>query len=343
MSEFMLGFILVFFGSFLQGSWAPFMGFTKKWEWENMWFVYSILSMILFNLLIALFFIPNLFQIFAIAPKHVLLIVMLGLSWGGGVVLFGLGIAGAGIALSNTMMFGALLAAGAIVPRLILNPASLVTTQGLVIMFGVLVSLVGIAFSGKAGIMKERELSGNATDDAEPGQKKMSMRTGILICVSAGVLISVVNIAFETAGSFVELAQSVGFNPRFTGNLVWSILFTTGGIINCIYCIYLMRKNGNFGNLTAPGTGMNYVWMIIMAFIWAASFSFFGQGSLKMGTWGITIGWSMFNVIPIITANFWAALLGEWKGASGATKKTMGLAIVIMLIAIVILTYVSTM
>jgi L-rhamnose-H+ transport protein len=343
MSDMLFGFILVFIGSFLQGSWAPFMGFTKKWEWENMWFVYSIFSMIAFNLIIALFFIPNLFQIFAIAPKHVLFIVLLGLSWGGGVVLFGLGIAGAGIALSNTMMFGALLAAGAIIPRLILNPASLVTTQGMVIMLGVLVSLIGIAFSGKAGMMKEKELHGDSADNTDSGPKKMSMRTGIMICVAAGVLISVVNIAFETAGSFVEVAMTLGFNPGFTGNLVWSILFTTGGTINVIYCIYLMGKNKNFGNLVASGTGMNYVWMLIMAFIWAVSFSFFGQGSLKMGAWGITIGWSMFNVIPIITANFWAAILGEWKGVSGATKKTMVSAIGIMLVAIVILTYVSTM
>ncbi len=335
MSDLTIGFILVFIGSVLQGSWAVPMGFTKKWQWENMWFIYSLLSMIILNLLIARMFVPDLFSIYAQSPAQVWGIIGLGVLWGSGVVLFGLGIAGAGLALSYALMFGALLAAGAIIPLLILSPGDIVTKPGLVAMLGVVISLIGIAYSGKAGIMKERDQHGSQS--GEVTQKKMSMRTGIIICITGGILISVVNIAFAVFGPWAS--QVLGENARYTGNLVWGILFSTGGVINSMYCVYLMGKNKNASNITTSGTGRNWWLVFVMAFIWIISFSFYGQGAIKMGQWGPVIGWSMFNIVPIATANVWAIVLGEWRGASAPTKKTMGIALFLFLVAIIIFTY----
>ena len=125
MNDLLLGLVLVFIGSVLQGSWAIPMKYTKKWEWENMWMAYSIISMIVFNLLIALFFVPNLFEIYRAASSSVLKILGMGIVWGSGVVLFGLGLAAVGMALSYAIMYGALLAVGAIVPMIVLHPAGI--------------------------------------------------------------------------------------------------------------------------------------------------------------------------------------------------------------------------
>jgi L-rhamnose-H+ transport protein len=337
MSDLLVGFILVTIGSILQGSWAVPMGFTKKWQWENTWLIYSLLSMIAFNLIIGSFLVPNLFRIYSSAFPLVLPIIGFGIVWGSGVVLFGLGIAAVGLALSYALMYGALLAFGAIVPMLVVNPSDLVTPQGIVAMIGVLVSLVGIAYSGKAGMMKEIDQSGTGSDGA--ANAKISMKMGIAICIIAGALISVVNIVFATSGALVESAKTLGFDPKFTGNLVWGAMFSTGGVVNFFYCSYLLGKNKTGANFTTGDTGRNWLLVILMALIWIISFNFYGQGAVKMGKWGPVIGWSMFNIIPIATANFWAIGMGEWKGTKPATKKVMGIALVLFLAAIIIFTY----
>jgi L-rhamnose-H+ transport protein len=149
-----------------------------------------------------------------------------------------------------------------------------------------------------------------------------------------------VNIAFATSGTLVESAKAFGFDPKYTGNLVWGVMFSTGGVVNALYCFYLLGKNKTFGNFTKSGSsGRNWLLVILMALIWIISFNFYGQGAVKMGKWGTVIGWSMFNIIPIATANFWAIGLGEWKGTKSETKKVMGIALALFLVAILIFTY----
>jgi len=341
MNDMFLGLVLVFIGSVLQGSWAVPMKYTKKWEWENMWMAYSILSMIVFNLLISMIFVPNLFEIYRAAVPSVLKIIGFGVVWGSGVVLFGLGLAAVGMALSYALMFGALLAVGAIVPMIVLHPAEILTEKGIVVILGVIISLIGIGIGGIAGMRKEKDQISDS--QAEQGMSKISMKMGIIICIVAGTLISVVNIAFATSDTLINIAVTLGSSARYTGNIVWGILFSTGGVVNMLYCLYLMGKNKSGNNYKAPGTGKNWILIVVMAFIWIISFSFYGQGASKMGSWGPVIGWSMFTIIPIATANFWGMFLGEWKGVKRSTMNTMITALVVFLIAIVVFTYSGTL
>ena len=335
MSNLFLGFVLVFIGSVLQGSWAVPQAYVKKWAWENLWIVYCVFSMIIFNLIIAVIFVPNLFEIYQSASGNVLKIIGFGLIWGSGVVLFGL--AAVGIALSYALMFGALLAVGAIVPMILLHPDEILTTKGIIVILGVVVSLIGISLSGVAGMKKEREQA--AGSEAAQSGSKISMKIGILICVIAGSMISVVNIVFATSSELINVAVSLGASAKYTGNIVWGVLFTTGGAVNALYCMYLMGKNKTAGNYSAEGSGKNWLLLVLSAFIWIVSFSFFGQGATLMGDWGPIIGWSMFSIIPIATANVWAIFLGEWQGVSRGTLKIMATALSFFFIAIVIFTY----
>ena len=341
MGNVFLGLALVFIGSVLQGSWAVPMKYTKKWEWENVWMAYCILSMIVFNLLIAMIFVPNLFEIYQASASSVLKILGFGVIWGSGVVLFGLGLAAVGMALSYALMYGALLAVGAIVPMILLHPAEILTAKGIVVILGVIISLIGIGISGVAGMKKEKDQK----SDTQAGQamSKISMKMGIIICILAGTLISVVNIAFATSSTLINVAVELGSSAKYTGNIVWGILFSTGGVVNMLYCLYLMGKNKSGVNYKATGSGKNWMLIIVMAFIWIISFNFYGQGAGKMGSWGPVIGWSMFNIIPIATANFWGMFLGEWKGVKRSTMNTMITALVVFLIAIVVFTYSGTL
>jgi len=337
MSDMFLGIVFVIIGSVLQGSWAVPQSFVKKWAWESSWIVFCIFAMIIINLLIALIFVPNLFEIYQSASGSVLKIMVFGLIWGSGVVLFGLGLAAVGIALSYALMYGALLAVGAIVPMIVLHPTDILTTKGLIVILGVLISLVGIAFSGVAGMKKEKDQS--AGSEAAEGGSKISMKMGILICVIAGAMISVVNIAFAMSDELVKVAVSLGSSENYRVYFVWGILFATGGVVNALYCMYLMGKNKTAGSYSTEGSGKNWLLLIFSAIIWIVSFNFFGRGASLMGKWGLSIGWSMFNIIPIATATAWGLFLGEWKSASKSTMKTLATALVFFLIAIVVFTY----
>ena len=92
----------------------------------------------------------------------------MGVLWGIGGLTYGLGVRYLGMSLGNSVTLGFCAAFGAIVPSIYysFNPIEgkvsfvdmLNSPGGRLVLLGVLVCLIGIAISGKAGMMKEKEL-----------------------------------------------------------------------------------------------------------------------------------------------------------------------------------------
>ena len=60
----------------------------------------------------------------------------------------------------------------------------LATTGGRIVLFGILVLMVGIVLCGKAGLMKDKEL----TSTKEGVNSEFKLRTGLIIAVISGIL-----------------------------------------------------------------------------------------------------------------------------------------------------------
>ena len=293
---------------------------------------------LVFNLLFAVISIPGLFDVYRSATLNSLFVpIVFGLIWGIGAISFGLGITSVGFALGYPIMLGTVLSMGTFIPMAVLHPAEILTVKGILVLFGLAVTIFGIGTSGYAGLRKEREqgkAAGEITKNA-----RFSVKTGILICLVSGTCSSAINIGFALSTSLVDTALSYGAPQLWAGNVSWVILFISGGILNILYCGYLMGVNKTAGCYKAEGSMKNLMFLLLMSVMWIGSFILYGVGATMMGNWGTVIGWSVYMVLSIAVANLWGIVQGEWTGASRGTKMIMARAFGILLFAVVIFAY----
>ncbi|MCE5249010.1 hypothetical protein LLG96_02195 [bacterium] len=336
------GLIVVITAAVLQGSFAVPMAYARRWKWENSWMVFSVFAMIVLNLLFALATIPHLFGVYgSLSPGDLVLPLVFGIIWGVGAVGFGLGVTSAGLALGYPIILGTVLGMGTFIPMVVLHPADILTPKGIVILFGLAVTLAGIGVSGWAGIRKEREQGAQTGEITKTA--RFSVKIGILICFIAGLCSSAINIGFSLSGSVVEAARSLGASGYWAGNAIWVLLFTSGGILNIFYCAYLMGVNKTASLYRVKGSARYFLYLILMSLMWIGSFILYGVGAMMMGNWGTVIGWSVYMVLSIGIANIWGIMQGEWSGASGKTKRIMVSALALLFAAIVIFAFSGTM
>ena len=72
--------------------------------------------------------------------------VLLGFGWALGAITFGLGVDYLGLALGFAVTLGLSAAIGTLVPLVVLSPESLMSSQGALILLGVVIMLIGIEF-----------------------------------------------------------------------------------------------------------------------------------------------------------------------------------------------------
>ena len=341
MNNLFLGLLIVVTAAFLQGSFAVPMSYARNWKWENSWMIFSIFGMIVFNLLFSLISIPNLIQVYQSASLSAFLVPLIfGLIFGISAVSFGLGIAAVGFALGYAIMLGLLLGVGTFIPMVVLHPEEILTTKGILILIGLLVTLVGIGLSAFAGIRKEREQGGKTGEITRIA--KISLKIGILLCIINGLCGSAINIGFSMSRSLLETAIAHGAHENWAGNAIWAVLFTSGGILNILYCGYQIGANKTAKNYKAQGSLKNLIFILVMSVMWIGSFILYGVGATMMGNWGTVIGWSVYMALSIAVANLWGIFQGEWSGASRKTKMLMAQGLLILLCAIVIFSYSGT-
>src|SRR5690349_8246043 len=87
----LLAVLAVIGGGIAQGMFAVPMRFTRSWQWENVWLVYSISALVVIPWVAAAGTVPNLFQIYRSVPLSiVVLTILFGFGWGVANVMFGL-------------------------------------------------------------------------------------------------------------------------------------------------------------------------------------------------------------------------------------------------------------
>ena len=94
-------------------------------------------------------------------------------------------------------------------------------TGGQMILFGVLVCLIGIGFSGKTGMLKEKDF---ATGHEDKG-KDFSLVKGLIIAIISGILSSFFNFGIEARKPLAEAAVVKVCNPLFQNNVTYIVVF----------------------------------------------------------------------------------------------------------------------
>ena len=235
----------VLIGGILNGSFVAPMKKMPGWKWENSWLVYSVSGLLVIPWIAALATVPNLSGVLSGAsPASIWRVLLFGLGWGVGSVLFGLGIARMGLAVGYGLILGLIAPIGTFLPLIVLHPEQLQTKRGVSLMVGTLIVIGGIALCAVAGKMRE-------TGDTRPRQ---GFAIGLLICLLAGIFSPMLNFSFAFGGELQQRALAAGASRDAASNAIWPLCLTAGLIANAGYSILLLRRNGTWGLFRgAPG------------------------------------------------------------------------------------------
>lgn len=323
------GFLLVLLAGLLQGTFVLPMTLVRRWSWEHTWATFSLLGMFVFNWVITLLLVPNIFAVYgASPPRDLAILALFGAGWGIGAVLFGLGMDRLGMALGYPIIMGLIASLGALIPLLVFFPQTLLTTKGLVLLAGTALVIFGILLCSVGGSRR-----------APAGDKSTSPSSafsiGLVIAILAGILSCLPNVGVAFGGSVTAAAESLGVSSASSGNTVWALLFTLGFAVNLAYCLYLMVTKKTLGQYWNAETPRNLGMSALMALMWIGSFYLYGAGAAKLGRWGVIAGWPLFISLSIVTGNLWGLWRGEWRGAPTSARRLLNLGLLVLIVAVV--------
>jgi len=355
---------------------------VKGWAWENYWLAGGFFSWIVAPWVLAMVILPQTPAILGAAPGKALFWTwFFGVLWGIGGLTFGMTMRYLGIALGYAIALGLCAAFGTLVPPIFNGEllTILKTTSGQVIMVGVLVCLGGIGLSGKAGILKEGELS---EEEKQASVKEFNFVKGVLVAFFAGVLSAAMAYAFAAGKPIGDLAVEKGAPPLWQNLPILIVALFGGFVTNCVWCLGLSIKNKTWGEffgkavdhlpkrteetiietaIDAPGEEMaeampqvdaevvgeppllrNYLFCALGGVTWYLQFFFYGMGSTQMGAYEFS-SWTLHMASIIVFSTLWGVALKEWKGTGKATRMWMTLGLVVLILSTIVIGYGNTL
>ncbi len=344
--EILLGVFYHFVGGFSSGSfYLPFKR-VRKWSWESYWIVGGVFSWLIVPWLSATLTVPGYGQIIADTSFSTLFwTYFMGLLWGIGGLTFGLTMRYLGLSLGMSVVLGFCSAFGALIPPIYRDLAAvsgetftamLHSRGGELVLLGVFVCLVGIAICGRAGMLKERELS----DETKKATiQEFNLPLGLVVATVSGILSACFNFGIEAGAPMAHLAVERGNNPLFQNNVVFVVLLWGGLTTNLIWCMILNFRNRSFRNYTDRDTPLanNYAFSALAGTIWFLQFFFYGMGATKLSNGASS--WILHMAFIIIVANIWGITLKEWQGVGRRTFAVVLAGIATILLSVVIVGY----
>lgn len=345
----LLGVIFHSIGGFASGSFYMPYNKVKGWAWESYWIIGGLFSWLIVPPLAAYLTIPGFASIIASGSVHILSITFLmGLLWGIGGLTYGLGVRYLGMSLGNSVVLGFCAAFGAIVPSIYynINPTvgkisftdMLDSSGGRLVLLGVIVCLIGIAISGKAGMLKENELS---EEQQKASVSEFSLVKGLIIAVISGTLSSFFNFGIEAGKPLAIVANEAwkAINPGqgeflFQNNVTFVVILWGGLTTNLIWTTILSLKNKSYGDFTnrANPIAKNLLFSALAGTTWFMQFFFYGMGESKLGNGASS--WILHMSTIILTANMWGIYRKEWTGVSPKTKGTIIAGITVIILSV---------
>ncbi len=357
-----LGVFFHWLGGLASGSfYVPFRG-VKHWAWETYWLVGGFFSWIIAPWLLALIMTSDLFVVLHQAPlRSILWTYIFGVLWGLGGLTFGLTMRYLGMSLGMAVALGYTAAFGTLMPPIFRGEFArqvLGTRSGLVILAGVAVCLVGIAFAGAAGVSKEREMS---DEQKRASIKEFDLKKGLLVGTFSGVMSACFAYGLAAGDPIKAITLQHRTSTLWQGLPVLVVLLAGGFTTNSIWCLLLNKRNQSgyqyfqsdirghvperseehiLETVTdAPGEEMaatavlvstgadtlrapmlpNYLLSALAGTTWYFQFFFYTMGETQMGRFKFS-SWTLHMASIIIFSTLWGIALKEWKGAGLKTK-----------------------
>jgi L-rhamnose-H+ transport protein len=374
-----IGVVYHWLGGLASGSfYVPYRG-VKRWAWETYWLVGGVFSWIFAPWMLAFAMTRDLTQVLHEAPAGSLFwAYMFGVLWGLGGLTFGLTMRYLGMSLGMAVALGYTAAFGTLVPPIFRGEFMtqvVGTRSGLVILAGIAVCLVGIAFAGAAGIAKERAMS---EEQKRISIKEFNLKRGILVATFAGIMSACFAYGLAAGDPIKAITIRHGTPPLWQGLPVLVVVLAGGFTTNFIWCLILNIRNrtgyqyfSSKVRAEAPDRGQehiletvtdapaeemaaavavarpigerapmlaNYFFSALAGTTWYFQFFFYSMGETQMGRFKFS-SWTLHMASIIIFSSLWGIGLKEWKGAGARAGWRLAVALMLLVGSTVVVGY----
>jgi L-rhamnose-H+ transport protein len=376
-----LGVFFHWLGGLASGSfYVPYRG-VKHWAWETYWLVGGFFSWIIAPWFFALVMTKDLLRVLHESPASSLIWACLfGLLWGLGGLTFGLTMRYLGMSLGMAVALGYTAAFGTLMPPIFRGEFAsqvLGTRSGLVILCGVMICLLGIAFAGAAGVSKEREMS---EEQKRASIKEFDLKKGLMVATFSGVMSACFAYGLAAGDPIKAITVRHGTPPLWQGLPVLVVVLVGGFATNFVWCLILNVRNRTghqylhseirgqapsrdeehiLETVTdAPGEEMavaakvrpasgsavsapmlsNYLFSALAGTTWYFQFFFYSMGETQMGRFKFS-SWTLHMASIIIFSTLWGIALKEWKGAGLRTSCLVAFSLLVLVGSTVVVGY----
>lgn len=315
---------------------------VANWSWQTYWLAQAAVCWLLLPLIIAWITIPNIAQVLREAPSDAMVrTFLLGVAYGIGGTAFGMAIRYVGYSLTYAIAVGISCVLGTLLPPFVHGQLGALFSQKGAnwVITGIGVGALGIALCGAAGRFKEQDLQVNKITGSS-----FSLAKGLPLCLLAGVLSAVYGFSIDQGQPIAAVAERHG-GGNFKINIVY--IFSNSGafVSTLIYCLYLHRKQHTFAEYRQPVSNsnggyltVNFIMAAITGLLWYSQFFFYGLGHVRMGRYEYS-SWAIHMILLVLFSSVTGLALKEWTGSRRKTITILILALVVLIAAVLALTY----
>ena len=328
----LLGLLIIAIGSFGQSSSYVPINKVKGWSWENFWLIQGVFAWLVFPFLGALLGKPvgvSLIDLWA--SGGALMSIVYGVLWGVGGLTFGLSMRYLGVALGQSISLGTCAAFGTILPAIFAG-TDLFKGEGLLLLIGVIITLVGIAIIGYAGSLRSKQMS---EEEKRKAVKDFALTKGLLVALLAGVMSACFALGLDAGAAIKEAAITHGVDALYAGLPVIFLVTVGGFVTNAIYCISQNIKNKTakeYKNISGSVWLNNLLFCALAGVLWYSQFFGLemGKSFLVDSPILLAFSWSILMALNVTFSNVWGIILKEWKGVQSS-------AIVVLIVGLIVL------
>lgn len=294
---------------------------ARVWKWENFWFVYAIASLIVAPFILAFSLLPHLSLVYSsLTIRELVLPFVFGFFWGFAQLGAGICVHRLGFAVSGAVLNGTGAAVGTLVPLIIFHRQLLLQRSGLLIFFGMAITMGGVTLCGWAGYHREElaksqgRAAGFSTTETAMAQTASTRKqyiTNVAIAFGSGVLSALLNIALAYSSGIMDKVRSQGGQSSWAPFAVWPIALVGASLVNLAYSVYLLFKNHSWVYFSKKASEI--VNPVLAGLMWMGAIALYSSATTYLGTLGVSIGFALFTLTMIVSGQLAGVVTGEWR------------------------------
>lgn len=307
---------------------------VKRWPWEIYWLFGGIFSWLIVPFFVCLVTLGNPIKLLENIPFSVLVWpYMFGVLWGFGGLTFGLTLRYLGISLGTAVALGLTAIFGTLIPPLVDGSLSTVikTSNGQLVLLGILIGIAGIFIIGKSGQLKEKSRTKQTSDN------EFNFKKGLVVAIISGILSACFAFGVAAGKQLTELGNEHATNPLFSNSLLFVVIMLGGLTTNSIWCIVKLLQLQSLQTIKFTAVKLNLMNAILCASagtIWYFQFFFYGMGSTLMRDFEFA-SWSLHMSFIILFGTVWGLIFKEWNDTSKNTKVFLAAGLFILVVSTV--------